>query len=241
MGNNLELTDQDIYNIANSMVYINGGSFMMGSADGRKSENPVHQVHLDSFYMSKYLITQGQWELIIGENKSCFQGDPQRPVERISWKECQQFIKKLNKKTGRKYRLPTEAEWEYAAKGGQESRGYKFAGSDKLIEVAWYIDECGKKDDHDQSYGTRVVGQKLPNELGLHDMSGNLRCWCSDWFDPKYYHRSPSHNPTGPKSGKRKVLRGGSWLAPPTFCDVSFRSGNRPETGSYQDGFRLVI
>ena len=241
MDNSLELTDLDVYNIINNMIYIKGGSFMMGSVDGRKSENPVHKVYLDGFFMSKYLITQGQWNMITGENKSSFQGDPQRPVERISWKECQQFIKKLNKKTGRQYRLPTEAEWEYAARGGQRSKGYTYAGSDQLIEVAWSVDECGKKGNNDQNYGTRRVGQKLPNELGLYDMSGNLRCWCSDWFDPKYYHRSPSHNPTGPKSGKRKVLRGGSWLTPSVFCEVSFRNGNRPETGSYQDGFRLVL
>ena len=237
----LEISDRDIYGIAKNMVYVEGGDFMMGSSEGRKSESKVHQVQLDGFYIGKYLVTQAQWEMICGENKSHFQGEPQKPVERVSWKDCQQFIKRLNKVTGKKYRLPTEAEWEYAARGGLHSSEYTFSGSNDLNTVAWYVDECGKKETDNLSYGTRVVGQKHPNDLGLYDMSGNVRCWCSDWYDPRYYHRSPINNPTGPKSGKRKALRGGSWLSPPVFCQVSFRSGSPPANGSYQDGFRLVL
>ena len=127
--------------IAENMVYVKGSSFMMGS-DCRCEDGPVHKVRLDSYYISKYQVTQVQWELIMGDNPSHFKGDVQRPVENITWGDCQEFIKRLNEKTGESYRLPTEAEWEYAARGGQYSKGYKYAGSNDIEEVAW------SKNDH---------------------------------------------------------------------------------------------
>jgi len=152
------------------MVFVEGGTFMMGATSEQESdafdwEKPAHRVTLSDFYIGKYEVTQAQWKAVMGSNPSYFKGD-NLPVERVSWGDCQEFIRKLNERTGLTFRLPTEAEWDYAARGGNRSRGYKYSGSDDPDEVAWYWDNSGIK--------THPVGQKRANELGLYDMSGNV-------------------------------------------------------------------
>jgi formylglycine-generating enzyme required for sulfatase activity len=169
------------------MVLVQGGTFTMGSNSGDSDEKPLHQVTLSDFYIGKYEVTQKQWREIMGNNPSHFNGD-ERPVEYVSWNDAQEFIRKLNAKTGQKYRLPTEAEWEYAACGGQQSRGYTYSGSNDINAVAWYGNNSNNK--------THAVGQKQANELGLHDMSGNVWEWCGDWYDN--YSSGAQTNPAGP-------------------------------------------
>jgi formylglycine-generating enzyme required for sulfatase activity len=213
------------------MVFVQGGSFMMGSNEGSDVEKPVHKVTLSDFYIGKFQVTQAQWKAIMGDNPSAFIGDDHL-VEKVSWNDVQEFIKKLNEKTGQKYRLPTEAEWEYAALGGQKSRGFKYAGSDNLNEVAWYDENSGSK--------THPVGQKKPNELGLYDMSGNVYEWCADWYGSDYYKNSPKNNPTGPVNGSGRVGRGGSWRYGADYCRVSRRYRNAPDIRIVIIGFRLL-
>ena len=213
------------------MVFVQGGSFMMGSNDGEDDEKPVHQVSLSDFYMGKYQVTQSQWKVIMGHNLADFKGDD-LPVEGVSWNDVQEFINKLNEKTGRKYRLPTEAEWEYAARGGQNTRGYKYAGSDNIVEVAWF---------YDNSWGrTHPVGQKKANELGLYDMSGNVWEWCADWSGRDYYKNSSQNNPTGPVTGSYHRMRGGSWFDYALDCRVSYHNTVTSDDGAYWLGFRLL-
>lgn len=158
------------------MVYIEGGSFQMGSEDVEADDDevPVHEVQIKNFYIGKYEITQAQWKNIMGKNPSYFRGDD-FPVECVSWEDVQRFIKRLNAKTGKHYRLPTEAEWEYAAKGGNLSKNYKYSGSDTLQEIAWYIENSDSL--------SHICGNKQPNELGIHDMCGNVHEWCSNRYD----------------------------------------------------------
>jgi formylglycine-generating enzyme required for sulfatase activity len=217
------------------MVFVEGGTFQMGATaeQGRNAESnerPVHSVTLNDFYIGKYEVTQAQWKAVMGVNPSSFQGDD-CPVENVLWKDIQEFIKKLNQLTGKTYRLPTEAEWEYAARGGKKSKGYQYAGGNSIKEVAWYNGNTG--------YGTHPVGQKQPNELGLYDMSGNVWEWCQDWYDS--YASSSQTNPTGPTSGSYRVLRGGSWDYGVGECRVSNREASNPSFRSGGRGFRLVL
>ena len=154
------------------------------------------------------------------------------PVIHVSWNDATEYCKWLSKKTGKNFRLPTEAEWEYAASGSNKSRGYTYAGSNDLDEVAWYEFNSGSK--------THPVGQKEPNELGLYDMSGNVWEWCNDWYDPDYYKNSPGNNPKGPSSGSYRVLRGGSWNIIPQFCRVANRLRYYPSNRNSGFGFRLA-
>jgi len=227
------------------MVFVKGGTFQMGCTSEQSScvrnEKPVHTVTVGDFYMGKYEVTQKQWRDVMGWNPSYRSKCDDCPVENVSWNDVQEFIKKLNKKTGQHYRLPTEAEWEYAARGGNKSRGYKYSGSNSIGEVAWY--------DGNSSDRTHRVGTKSPNELGLYDMSGNVWEWCSDWYDKMYYEISPSINPQGPSSGKKRVLRGGSRIYVESNCSVFNRSSSKPNQCSryipkFPDdvfGFRLVL
>ena len=225
-----------IQRLQNSFVYVQGGSFAMGCTseqdDCASNEKPVHRVSLNSFSIGKYEITQAQWQAVMGSNPSKFKNCDNCPVERVSWNEVQKFIKKLNQLTGQRFRLPTEAEWEYAARGGKRSRGYRYAGSNSPGTVAWY--------DSNSGYKTHPVGQKQANELGLYDMSGNVWEWCSDWYGRNYYGSSSSSNPSGPSTGTRKVLRGGSWNISAAYDRVSNRSYNSPSTQISSNGFRLV-
>ena len=227
-----DIIDGDKTTIDNmKIVFVKGGMFAMGDiwGDGESDEKPVHNVTVSDFYIGKYEVTQAQWQEIMGSNPSYFDyNSDKHPVDNVSWEDVQEFITKLNQKTGKKYRLPTEAEWEYAARGGYN---YKYSGSDTLTDVAWYYDNSGQK--------THPVGQKRPNKLGIYDMSGNVYEWCQDWYGS--YSSASQTNPTGPNSGSYRVLRGGSWNSSTENCRVSKRNSN-PQSGRYYGGgFRLVL
>jgi formylglycine-generating enzyme required for sulfatase activity len=216
------------------MVYVQGGTFTMGctseqGSDCISDEKPAHQVTLNSFYVGRYEVTQAQWRAVMGSNPSRFKGD-NLPVEQVSWNDVQDFIRKLNAQTGKRYQLPTEAEWEYAARGGNKSRGYKYSGSNTLGGVAWYSDNSNGV--------THPVGQKSPNELGIYDMSGNVWEWCSDWDGA--YSASAQSNPVGDSSGSYRVNRGGGWYYDAVDCRVVFRGHNSPGLRGVALGFRLV-
>ena len=217
------------------MVYVQGGTFSMGSNDSgaHDDEQPVHSVTLSDYYIGETEVTQQLWCAVMGSNPSHFTGNSQRPVERVSWDDCQTFIRKLNELTGKNFRLPTEAEWEYAARGGNKSRGYKYSGSDTLTDVAWYDDNA--------SSTTHPVKQKRSNELGLYDMSGNVWEWCQDWYDSDYYSQSPSYNPAGPDSGSNRVNRGGSWGCDALGNRVAFRDNIIPVNRYRALGLRLAL
>ena len=224
-----------LQNLVNNMVRIEGGTFTMGAtseqgSDAYKDEKPAHQVTLSSFSIGKYEVTQEEWQAVMGSNPSNFKG-AKRPVEKVSWNDCQEFIRKLNQMTGKRFRLPTEAEWEYAARGGNRSNGYKYSGSDNLGSVAWYDGNSGSE--------THPVGQKSPNELGLYDMSGNVWEWCQDWFGS--YSSSSQTNPTGPSSGSYRVSRGGSWFSIARSCRSSYRGRSAPSFSDNNLGLRLAL
>lgn len=235
-GDVISIKDTDVSFL---MKKVDGGTFQMGcnDKDASKDEKPVHSVTLSSFYMGETEVTQALWQAVMGSNPSHFKGD-NLPVEGMSYKDIVNgFLPKLNSLTGKEFRLPTEAEWEYAARGGVHSNGYKYAGSDNVDDVAWYSVN---------SYNTpHVVKAKVPNELGLYDMSGNVWEWCQDWYGSDYYGKSPSTNPQGPSSGSNNchVLRGGSWSIKAMFCRVSDRSDLLilGPTSSNCNGFRLAL
>jgi len=210
------------------MVIVEGGIFTMGCTDGECYDNelPHFQVTLNSFNIGKFEVTQKEWKAIMDGNPSFSQGD-NLPVEQVRWNDVQVYIKKLNELTGKNYRLPTEAEWEYAARGGGKSEGYKYSGSNNIDEVAWY--NCGK---------SQPVGKKEPNELGIYDMSGNVWEFCGDWFGS--YTDSPKTNPQGPGIGVSRVVRGGSWGNNPAGCRVAKRDASPPNFSHRTSGFRLV-
>jgi formylglycine-generating enzyme required for sulfatase activity len=215
-----------------NMVFVKGGTFRMGSRK-EKDEKPIHSVTVDDFYISKYEVTQKEWRAIMGTNPSHFKDCDNCPVERVSWNDVQEYIKKLNAKTGKNYRLPTEAEWEYAARGGNKSKGYTYSGSNTIGNVAWYYKNSDSK--------THPVGQKSSNELGIYDMSGNVWEWCSDWYGSDYYKNSSSNNPKGANSGTSRVLRGGAWNSLPAFCRIANRYDYTPTYRKYFIGFRVVF
>lgn len=224
-----------IENLINNMVYVSGGTFSMGAtseqgSDAGYNEKPAHRVTLSSYYIGKYEVTQAEWRAVMGSNPSNFKGD-NLPVENVSWNDCQEFIRKLNSLTGKNFRLPTEAEWEFAARGGNNSRGYKYSGSNDIGSVAWYYSNSGSN--------THPVGQKSPNELGLYDMSGNVWEWCQDWLGG--YPSSVQTNPTGPISGFLRVRRGGGWGSFAGSCRVSLRYCSTPDDRYYDLGLRLVL
>ena len=214
-----------------SMVAVEGGSFKMGG--GRYDfEKPVHEVKLTSFSICQTEVTQELWEAVMGSNPSNYKG-LKFPVENVSWDDCQTFITKLNQLTGQHFRLPTEAEWEYAARGGNQSNGYAYSGSNSFREVGWCRDNSRGR--------THVVATKAPNELGLYDMSGNVWEWCQDWGDGSYYASSPINNPTGPSSGTTHIVRGGAWNDQQMDCRVEHRIGRKPTSTSELTGFRLAL
>jgi formylglycine-generating enzyme required for sulfatase activity len=213
------------------MVFVEGGTFQMGSNSGESIEKPVHSVTLSSFNMGKYEVTQAQWKAVMGNNPSYNSGCDNCPVEQVSWNDALEYIQKLNALTGNNYRLPTEAEWEYAAKGGKKSKGYTFSGSNDIDSVAWYSDNSGRK--------THAVGTKQANELGIYDMTGNVWEWCSDWYGN--YSNYIVTNPTGPSEGEDRVIRGGSRSTLLLICHSSFRYWNNPDYRAFKPGFRLVL
>ncbi len=222
----------DSSGIPANFVFVEGGSFLMGSDSLYADEIPQHRVTLDSFWIGKYEVTQKEWADIMGENPSSSQGDS-LAIDNVSWADVQVFIQKLNQKTGLQFSLPTEAEWEFASRGGNASKGFLYSGSDELNDVGWYRFNSSRKKHN--------VGAKLPNELGIYDMSGGVWEWCSDWYDSSYYAVSPIENPKGPIQGTYRVARGGSWSSGTVVCRVSSRGFDSPERGDYQTGFRLVV
>ena len=218
-----------------NMVWVEGGTFRMGAtseqgSDAYSDEKPVHSVTLSSFYIGKTEVTQALWKAVMGSNPSNFRGD-NLPVECVSWNDCQAFIRKLNALTGQNFRLPTEAEWEFACRGGNNSRGYKYSGSNYIDNVAWHDGNSGGK--------THPVATKSPNELGIYDMSGNVDEWCSDWYGD--YTSGAQTNPKGPYDGSSRVRRGGSWDDYVRYCRSSSRF-NLNTTYRYLNlGFRLAL
>lgn len=219
--------------ISIEMVKVEAGTFMMGATPEMKNpifkEEPVHQVTLTKdYYIGKYEVTQALWKAVMGNNPSFNEGG-NLPVERMSYTECLMFISKLNDMTGMIFRLPTEAEWEFAARGGRKSRGYQYSGGNKLSDVAWY--------DANSNYKTHPVGTKLANELGIYDMSGNVAEFCHDRYET--YSETPQIDPIG--KGKSLVRRGGSWREGTWFCRSSCREDQLPGDYGYTTGFRLVL
>ena len=216
------------------MVLVEGGTFRMGATseqevEAKSNEKPVHSVTLSSYYIGKTEVTQVLWEAVMGINPSRFKGD-YLPVENVSWDDCQEFIQKLNSLTGHNFRLLTEAEWEFACRGGNNSRGYKYSGSNKLGSVAWYNGNSGSK--------THPVGTKAPNELGIYDMSGNVWEWCGDRYAS--YTSYSQTNPKGP-SGWYHVNRGGSWFSNARGCRSSYRDRDEPTYRHDILGLRLAL
>jgi len=227
-GKPLAAADRRRRDINIDMVPIKGGAFRMGCTaeqgkDCDEDEEPAHSVTVADFYIGKYPVTQAQWKSVMGSNPSHYRGD-NLPVETVSWRDVQEFIKRLNAMTGKRYRLPTESEWEYAARGGADGRGYKYAGSSRIEEVAWY----------GNSSGTHAVGAKQPNESGTYDMSGNVCEWVND-----RYNRYGKSEDAGQTGGDR-VLRGGSWTNMARSCRVSNREAYPPGARGNYIGFRLV-
>ncbi len=221
------------------MVLVERGTFIMGCTDEQgdqceENEKPKHSVTLNSFYISRYEVTQLQWLTVMGTNPSINSNCESCPVENISWNEVQEFISKLNGLTGKNFRLPTEAEWEYAARGGSSAdltNSTVYAGSNSIDEVAWYWSNSDKK--------SQPVGLKKPNSLGLYDMSGNVYEWCSDIYGK--FSKTSKTNPKGFSSGIYRILRGGGWYYYEWLCRVSSRYYSNPRNKSPYFGFRLAM
>ena len=214
-------------------VSVPAGCFQMGSPAsevGRgDDEGPVHEVCVEGFAMGKFEVTQAQWEAVMGRNPSHFKGS-RHPVDNVSWNDIQTFLIRLHEKSGKNFRLPTEAEWEYACRGGV--RGGRSCGGDDLEDLAW--------SDTNSGWTTHPVGQKKANAFGLHDMSGNVWEWCADWYESGYSVSSPRQNPAGPSAGTIRVLRGGSWSSAPAFARAAARGWSLPGDRFAYQGFRLV-
>lgn len=249
------------------MKFVEGGIFQMGNKTGNPDENTVHPVTLNGFYIGEFEVTfkdfkkfvdatgyktdaeqpdsvrtkfglpprnisNGTWNMTM--NGTPIEAkDTMKPVGNVSWYDATAYCKWLSKMTGKPYRLPTEAEWEYAARGGKKSKGFTYSGGDSLDEVAWY-----RKNAYAQM---KVVGQKMPNELGIYDMSGNAKEWCADWYGASYYKVSSAENPKGPDNGKNRVVRGGSWVNSPNYCRVTYRNEEFPYNSAIDFGFRLAL
>ena len=225
------------------MVLVEGGTYMMGNPDRDRNDEYAkdvpHEVTLSSFYICKYEVTEALWTAVMGCNPSDHKLGDNYPVERVNWYDCQDFVEKLSELTGRHFRLPTEAEWEYAARGGKRSRGYRYSGSYALDEIGWHVGNA--------HYYKREVGTKKPNELGLYDMTGNVCEWCQDKLDTEYYHHSPSINPQGPDRSTYKdnrCFRGGSFCDEEKYDELKVytrNTGMPPEEKYGHLGLRLAM
>lgn len=217
------------------MVKVDGGNFTMGNKSRRgkekyKKERPAHNVTVASYYIGETEVTQALWTAVMGSNPSNFVGD-NRPVEQVSWSDAQLFIEKLNRLTGMNFRLPTEAEWEFAARGGNYCKGHKFSGGSSIAKVGWCAENSGME--------THDVKSRDANELGIYDMSGNVAEWCNDWKGP--YDSSIKVNPQGADMGIYRVLRGGSWVDNAFQCRIIARDSAKPEYAYKGNGLRLVL
>lgn len=237
-ADNVDMYNVTVNGLTFAMVGIYGGSFDMGATPEQGmyaafDEKPSIQVSVDDFYLAETPVTQELWTAVMGDNPSHFKGD-QLPVERVSWEDCDEFIRKLSLLTGMRFRLPTEAEWEYAARGGRQSTHKKYAGADDgtKSDFLWYKENS-------QSHSHEVKG-KEPNELGLYDMCGNISEWCSDWYFNSYANSGQRKNPKGPSSGNSKVYRGGSWDDKAMNCRVSKRFCMNPIYKNKLVGLRLA-
>lgn len=224
----------NVNGVTYDMVKVDEGTFKMGATpemeEPSRAEKPVHSVTLSSYRIGKTEVTQALWQAVVEDNPSCFKGH-NRPVEYVSWDDCKRFILKLNSLTGQNFRLPTEAEWEFAARGGNKSQGYQYSGSNNLDDIAWYDDNSAS--------ATHDVATKQPNELGIYDMNGNVWEWCQDRCAS--YSSSPQTNPTGPKKGEERVIRGGDWSYNAIGCRVSCRGKAEPGYIDNRIGFRLAL
>ncbi len=235
-GDNADVYTETVEGVPFKMVRVQGDTFTMGctpeqSGDCFVDEEPAHQVALSSFLIGETEVTVGLWLAVMGsvpDGLTCT--DDACPVANVSWDDAQQFIRKLNSLTGKRYRLPTEAEWEFAARGGNKSLGYKYSGSNNIDVVAWFDGNSGSR--------SHAVKGADPNELGLYDMTGNVCEWCQDRFG--FYDFGSQTDPTGPESGSSRVHRGGSWLNFPQGCTVSIRNSSSPDGRSKDLGFRLA-
>ena len=228
------------------MVAVDGGTFTMGvdscivaEGDANLDEMPAHEVTLSPYSIGLTEVTQELWNAVMESNPSSFNDDLQRPVNQVSWEDCQEFIARLNELTGKNFRLPTEAEWEFAARGGIDGNATIYAGSDSINDVAWYFDNSYAMGVDSEDYGTHVVGSKLANELGLFDMSGNVAEWCADWYGA--YTEDAQTDPAGPETGMRRVVRGGGWFSFDGDNRVTARSYESPNRRSNSLGFRLAL
>ena len=214
-------------------VPVPGGEFTMGSEEHSASESPPHRVRIDSFLLGRTEVTQRQWAMVMGTDPSHFTGCGDCPVEQVSWEDVREYLRRAGEPVGMEFRLPTEAEWEYAAGGGATHQ--RWPGTDRgsdAGEYAWYSGSFQGK--------TRPVGLKIPNSFMLSDMGGNVAEWCADWYGEDYYGESPVDNPRGPGTGSRRVVRGGSWLGSPYDARVTHRSRRPPDTRSRTIGFRVA-
>ena len=245
----IDLIMEEGSDILENMIFVQGGTFQMGSNNGGSDEKPIHEVYVSDFYIGKTEVTQKEWNDVMGNNPSHFKGD-NLPVEQVRWYDALEFCNKKSEQEGltrcytgslynikcnfnaNGYRLPSEAEWEYAARGGNKSKGYKYSGSNNVGDVAWYKNDSDKK--------THPVGTKKANELGIYDMSGNVWEWCNDWYNKKYYKNSPWNNPKGSSSGSRRVKRGGSVRFHSSSCFTAVRSSYFPLYTYGIIGFRIV-
>ena len=236
-----------------TIVFVEGGTFTMGATseqgdDAYDDEKPTHSVTLSDYYIGETEVTQALWKAVMGSNPSYFKGD-NLPVENVSYDDVKTFITKLNQKTGKTFRLPTEAEWEYAARGGGKSKGYKYSGSNNIDDVAWYYENSGDKRLNDETWDvnkllwnncrTHPVKTKRPNELGIYDMTGNVWERCSDKYGA--YSSSSQTNPTGPSLGSNRVFRGGSWGYFAWYCRASYRNYDFLSILNRDLGFRLAL
>lgn len=219
-----------------NMIRVEGGTFLMGATreqgdDAQDEEKPAHEVTLSSYYIGETEVTMALWNAIMEPVNSRY-NDAEHPVHKISWIDCQKFIRKLNAMTGKRFRLPTEAEWEFAARGGNKSKGYKYSGGNNSKSVGW-------TKENNKEYGIKHVKQKKANELGLYDMSGNVWEWCQDWKGS--YGSSSQTNPTGPATGSYRVYRGGCWNYSAGICRVALRSSFAPGIRDSHLGLRLAL
>ena len=224
-----------ILSLIENMVKVEGGSFMMGATkeqgeDAFGDESPAHKVTLSTYYIGRFPVKQEEWQAVMGNNPSQFEG-ADKPVDSVNWHECQTFIKKLNEMTGLSFRLPTEAEWEYAARGGKRSKRYKFSGGNILEQVGWF--------DENSNEMSHPVGQKSPNELGIYDMSGNIWEWVQDWKGE--FTMDEQENPQGPENGIERVCRGGGWNRERDRARVSYRGDDDPNLKYCSLGLRIAI
>lgn len=228
---NADTKQYNVGGVVFNMIKVQAGTFKMGSTTGESDEQPVHSVTISKdYYIGETEVTQELWTAVMGSNPSYNTSGSQLPVEKVSWNDCQTFVSKLNSLTKANFRLPTEAEWEFAARGGNKSAGYTYSGSNTIGDVAWYTSNSGGK--------THVVKTKQPNELGIYDMSGNVMEWCSDWYGN--YSSASVTNPTGASSGSNRVDRGGGWGSSAAYCRCAYRNSHTPSYAGSGLGLRLV-